>query len=65
MRAVRFAGTCGSVIDIDQLVNAINSVPPDRGRLEVITALREHFPNVMWTTTRGVLRAMVHPGYKV
>lgn len=65
--AIRNHGTDGRKLDIDRLVEAVNSLPKDGliTRQDVFAALREHFPKIIWLTLHdGALIAHVHADYR-
>ncbi len=60
-------GANGAKLDIDRLVEAINSLPKDGPitRQDVFASLREHFPMIAWTTLHdGALIAHVNADYR-
>ena len=58
-------GTDGRKLDIDRLVEAVNSLPADGTRQATVGSLREHFPAIGWTTLRdGRITAFVNEGYR-
>ncbi len=64
--ATRNHGANGRKLDIDRLVEAVNSLPKDGSitRKDVFASLREHFPMIAWTTLHdGALIAHVHQDY--
>lgn len=53
----------GAKLDIDRLVDAVNRMDP-LVRAVLVHVLRDAFPEVVWTTQRGLLRVATHAGYK-
>lgn len=57
--------TNGHKIDIDRLVEGLNSMDRDARDAHILPVLRETFPNVVWTvSSKGEVDANVHPGYR-
>lgn len=55
--------TGGAKLDIDRLVDVINRLDTDV-RAMLVAALRAEFPNIIWTTQRGLLCVATHAGYR-
>lgn len=63
--ATRSHGTDGKKLDIDRLVEAVNSLADDGTRQTIVGSLREHFPEVAWSTLRsGRIAAFVNEEYR-
>ncbi len=65
MRPTRYAPTRGEKLDIDQLLNAVNSLSEGASRRAVVDVLKLHFPEIGWAILgTGVVTAQVPAGYR-
>lgn len=61
---IRISAANGGTLSIDRLCEAVSGIDQD-SRTIVLSALREMFPEIIWTRgCDGRIFAMVHSGYR-